>query len=137
MSGIIAVYGLVVSVLIAGDRACASCRARAPLTCGAVDPANPYAAAAGFVHLGAGLACGLTGLSAGYAIGRVGDSVRAVRGRGGGADGARSACVRTCTRAACLCRWCSSSSSRRCWGSTGLSSTPLLGTADADDVHAG
>jgi len=58
MSGIIAVYGLVVSVLIAGG----------------LDPSKDYPAAAGFVHLGAGLACGFTGLSAGYAIGTVGDS---------------------------------------------------------------
>ncbi|EKM79225.1 hypothetical protein AGABI1DRAFT_85094 [Agaricus bisporus var. burnettii JB137-S8] len=59
MSGIIAVYGLVVSVLIAGS----------------LTP-NEYPLAAGFVHLGAGVACGMTGLSAGYAIGYVGDSVR-------------------------------------------------------------
>ncbi|KAK7056817.1 v-type proton ATPase 16 kDa proteolipid subunit 2 [Paramarasmius palmivorus] len=57
MSGIIAVYGLVVSVLISG----------------ALTPRD-YSLFAGFVHLGAGLACGLTGLSAGYAIGIVGDS---------------------------------------------------------------
>ncbi|KAJ3573174.1 hypothetical protein NP233_g2595 [Leucocoprinus birnbaumii] len=57
MSGIIAVYGLVVSVLIAGS----------------LKP-DGYALSAGFAHLGAGLACGLTGLSAGYAIGYVGDS---------------------------------------------------------------
>jgi hypothetical protein len=78
MSGIIAVYGLVVSVLIAGDREycpppVASSQAH---DCTPVDPSRPYAAASGFVHLGAGLACGLTGLSAGYAIGCVGDSVR-------------------------------------------------------------
>lgn len=30
----------------------------------------------GFVHLGAGLACGITGIAAGYAIGFVGDAVR-------------------------------------------------------------
>lgn len=58
MSGIIAVYGLVVSVLIAGS----------------LNPRNDYSLFAGFVHLGAGLACGFTGLSAGYAIGFVGDS---------------------------------------------------------------
>ncbi|CAE6537821.1 unnamed protein product [Rhizoctonia solani] len=58
MSGIIAVYGLVVAVLISG----------------AMDPKAPYPLFSGFVHLGAGLACGLTGLSAGYAIGIVGDS---------------------------------------------------------------
>lgn len=57
MSGIIAVYGLVVSVLISGG----------------LTPKG-YSLFAGFVHLGAGLACGLTGLSAGYAIGIVGDS---------------------------------------------------------------
>ncbi|VDC00788.1 unnamed protein product [Peniophora sp. CBMAI 1063] len=58
MSGIIAVYGLVVSVLIAGN----------------LDPANDYTLFAGAMHLGAGLACGVTGLAAGYAIGIVGDS---------------------------------------------------------------
>ncbi|EJF63392.1 V-type ATPase [Dichomitus squalens LYAD-421 SS1] len=57
MSGIIAVYGLVVSVLIAGG----------------LKPTD-YSLYAGFVHLGAGLACGFTGLAAGYAIGFVGDS---------------------------------------------------------------
>jgi len=57
MSGIIAVYGLVVSVLISGS----------------LKPDN-YPLFAGFVHLGAGLACGCTGLAAGYAIGLVGDS---------------------------------------------------------------
>ncbi|KAL7421617.1 v-type proton ATPase 16 kDa proteolipid subunit 2 [Cryptotrichosporon argae] len=58
MSGIIAVYGLVVSVLIAGN----------------ISPSEPYALFAGFIHLAAGLACGLTGLAAGYAIGIVGDA---------------------------------------------------------------
>lgn len=58
MSGIVAVYGLVVSVLIVGR----------------LDPSQDYPLYSGFVHLGAGLACGLTGLSAGYAIGIVGDS---------------------------------------------------------------
>ncbi|KAF5340650.1 hypothetical protein D9611_007510 [Ephemerocybe angulata] len=56
MSGIIAVYGLVVSVLIAGSLS------------------TKYSLFAGFVHLGAGLACGFTGLAAGYAIGHVGDA---------------------------------------------------------------
>jgi hypothetical protein len=41
----------------------------------AVSPDKPYPLFAGFVHLGAGLACGFTGLSAGYAIGFIGDSV--------------------------------------------------------------
>jgi len=58
MSGIIAVYGLVVSVLIAGD----------------LEPTKDYPLFSGFIHLAAGLACGLTGLSAGYAIGIVGDT---------------------------------------------------------------
>jgi len=58
MSGIIAVYGLVVSVLIVGR----------------LDPSQGYPLYSGFVHLGAGLACGSTGLAAGYAIGIVGDS---------------------------------------------------------------
>jgi len=58
MSGIIAVYGLVVSVLIAGG----------------LNPAQDYSLFAGLIHLAAGLACGLTGLAAGYAIGIVGDS---------------------------------------------------------------
>lgn len=57
MSGIIAVYGLVVSVLIAGGL-----------------KVGDYSLYAGFIHLGAGLACGFTGLAAGYAIGYVGDS---------------------------------------------------------------
>jgi len=57
MSGIIAVYGLVVSVLLSGNVR-----------------ANDYTLAAGFIHLAAGLACGMTGISAGYAIGIVGDS---------------------------------------------------------------
>lgn len=48
----------------------------------AVNPTQDYSLYSGFVHLGAGLACGFTGLAAGYAIGIVGDSVRA-----------------------CLCRW--------------------------------
>ncbi|KAI5986152.1 hypothetical protein EDD15DRAFT_2200231 [Pisolithus albus] len=58
MSGIVAVYGLVVSVLIAGS----------------LHPSKDYTLAAGFIHLGAGLSCGMTGIGAGYAIGIVGDS---------------------------------------------------------------
>ncbi|KAF7973734.1 hypothetical protein HWV62_14304 [Athelia sp. TMB] len=57
MSGIIAVYGLVVSVLISGNVRAAD-----------------YSLAAGFIHLAAGIACGMTGLAAGYAIGIVGDA---------------------------------------------------------------
>ncbi|KAH8114543.1 V-type ATPase [Phellopilus nigrolimitatus] len=58
MSGIIAVYGLVVSVLIVGG----------------LNPALDYSLYNGFIHLAAGLSCGFTGLAAGYAIGIVGDS---------------------------------------------------------------
>ncbi|EIW70391.1 hypothetical protein TREMEDRAFT_43111, partial [Tremella mesenterica DSM 1558] len=58
MSGIIAVYGLVVSVLIAGS----------------ISPSETYSLFGGFVHLAAGLSCGMTGLAAGYAIGIVGDA---------------------------------------------------------------
>ncbi|KAL1411542.1 v-type proton ATPase 16 kDa proteolipid subunit 2 [Vanrija albida] len=57
MSGIIAVYGLVVSVLIAGN----------------INPGK-YSLFQGFIHLAAGLSCGMTGMSAGYAIGVVGDA---------------------------------------------------------------
>ncbi|CAO3573551.1 unnamed protein product [Mortierella alpina] len=56
MAGIISVYGLVISVLIAGSLS-----------------SSNYSLYAGFVHLGAGLCVGLTGLVAGYAIGIVGD----------------------------------------------------------------
>ncbi|KAF9198945.1 v-type proton ATPase 16 kDa proteolipid subunit 2 [Haplosporangium sp. Z 27] len=56
MAGIISVYGLVISVLIAGS----------------LTPTG-YSLFSGFVHLGAGLCVGLTGLAAGYAIGIVGD----------------------------------------------------------------
>lgn len=60
MSGIIAVYGLVISVLIAGD----------------MSPEKNYSLFSGFMHLSCGLSVGLTGLAAGYAIGIVGDAVR-------------------------------------------------------------
>jgi len=58
MSGIIAVYGLVVSVVISGS----------------LSPQANYPLFSGFVHLGAGLACGITGMAAGYAVGLVGDA---------------------------------------------------------------
>jgi V-type H+-transporting ATPase 16kDa proteolipid subunit len=76
MSGIIAVYGLVVSVLIAGSSPCCSPLQLVDLIFFfSVNPHADYPLFSGFVHLGAGLACGLTGISAGYAIGFVGDSV--------------------------------------------------------------
>ncbi|KAJ9645818.1 v-type proton ATPase 16 kDa proteolipid subunit 2 [Coniosporium tulheliwenetii] len=60
MSGIIAVYALVIAVLIAGDM-------NPP-------PQQHYSLFNGFMHLACGLSVGLTGLAAGYAIGVVGDS---------------------------------------------------------------
>lgn len=59
MAGIIAIYGLVVAVLIAGKLSTAS---------------SGYGLYEGFVHLGAGLSVGLSGLAAGFAIGIVGDA---------------------------------------------------------------
>lgn len=61
MSGIIAVYALVVAVLIAGSM-------KPP-------PDVHYSLYNGCMHLACGLSVGLTGLAAGYAIGIVGDSV--------------------------------------------------------------
>ncbi|XP_045102848.1 V-type proton ATPase 16 kDa proteolipid subunit [Portunus trituberculatus] len=59
MAGIIAIYGLVVAVLLAGK----------------LDAADAgYSLYYGFVHLGAGLSVGLSGLAAGFAIGIVGDA---------------------------------------------------------------
>ncbi|KAK5109883.1 v-type proton ATPase 16 kDa proteolipid subunit 2 [Meristemomyces frigidus] len=60
MSGIIAVYSLVVSVLIAGNM-------KPP-------PQKHYTLFEGCMHLACGLSVGLTGLAAGYAIGVVGDA---------------------------------------------------------------
>lgn len=57
MAGIIAIYGLVVAVLIAGQLA-----------------PEHYTLFKGFIHLGAGLAVGFSGLAAGFAIGIIGDA---------------------------------------------------------------
>jgi V-type H+-transporting ATPase proteolipid subunit len=62
MSGILAVYSLVISVLIASDM-------KPP-------PEKNYSLFDGFCHMAAGLSVGLSGLAAGYAIGIVGDAVR-------------------------------------------------------------
>ncbi|KAL7734930.1 hypothetical protein ACLKA6_011200 [Drosophila palustris] len=56
MAGIIAIYGLVVAVLIAGTLN------------------NDYTIQKGYIQLGAGLSVGLAGLAAGVAIGIVGDA---------------------------------------------------------------
>nr|POF07081.1 v-type proton atpase 16 kda proteolipid subunit 2 [Quercus suber] len=61
MSGIIAVYALVVAVLIAGNMQSPSSN-------------NTYSLFQGCLHLACGLSVGLTGCGAGYAIGIVGDS---------------------------------------------------------------
>ena len=61
MSGILAVYALVISVLIASD-------IRPP-------PNKNYSLYNGIMHMAAGLSVGLPGLAAGYAIGIVGDAV--------------------------------------------------------------
>ncbi|CAM1502254.1 Fc.00g042380.m01.CDS01 [Cosmosporella sp. VM-42] len=60
MSGIIAVYSLVIAVLIAED----------------LQPPSKqsYSLFTGFLHLGCGIAVGMTGLAAGYCIGIVGDT---------------------------------------------------------------
>merc|ERR1719461_302741 len=57
MAGILAIYGVVVAVLIAGKLS-----------------STGYTLFQGFLHLGAGLAVGLSALAAGYAIGIVGDA---------------------------------------------------------------
>jgi len=59
MAGIIAIYGLVVAVLIAGQLQ---------------EPNKGYSPFKGFLHFGAGLSVGLSGLAAGFAIGIVGDA---------------------------------------------------------------
>jgi F0F1-type ATP synthase membrane subunit c/vacuolar-type H+-ATPase subunit K len=59
MSGIIAVYALVIAVLIAGDMG--------------PPPSQHYSLFTGFMHLASGLSVGGAGLAAGYAIGIVGD----------------------------------------------------------------
>ncbi|EDW32317.1 GL10498 [Drosophila persimilis] len=56
MAGIIAIYGLVVSVLLTGSLI------------------KMYPTYKGFLNLGAGLAVGLSGMAAGFAIGVVGDA---------------------------------------------------------------
>ncbi|XP_016956541.1 V-type proton ATPase 16 kDa proteolipid subunit c [Drosophila biarmipes] len=57
MAGIIAIYGLVVSVLLSGE----------------LGPSLKYSLPNGYVHLAAGLSVGFAGLAAGYAVGEVGD----------------------------------------------------------------
>eukprot|EP00160_Parvularia_atlantis_P013566 Unigene2912_Nuclearia_a/m.8992 Unigene2912_Nuclearia_a/g.8992 ORF Unigene2912_Nuclearia_a/g.8992 Unigene2912_Nuclearia_a/m.8992 type:complete len:170 (-) Unigene2912_Nuclearia_a:109-618(-) len=58
MAGIIAIYGLVVSVLIAGAIG---------------DPGAKYSLASGLTHMGSGLSVGFAGVAAGLAVGTVGN----------------------------------------------------------------
>ncbi|KAK3858631.1 hypothetical protein Pcinc_035189 [Petrolisthes cinctipes] len=60
MAGIIAIYGLVIAVLIAGKLGTVT--------------GDGYTLYQGFAHLAAGLSVGLSGLAAGFAIGVVGDA---------------------------------------------------------------
>lgn len=76
-AGIIAIYGLVVSVLISGDRECTALRkvllvlvdATLTLRIMRVVVKSPMPLYTGFIQLGAGLSVGLAGLAAGFAIG--------------------------------------------------------------------
>ncbi|KAG5672225.1 hypothetical protein PVAND_002367 [Polypedilum vanderplanki] len=58
MAGIVAIYGLVISILIAGQ----------------IHEPKEYPIYKGFMHLGAGLSVGISGLASGFAIGIVGDA---------------------------------------------------------------
>lgn len=68
MSGIIAVYGLVMAVLIAG-----SLNPLEDYSLFKFHPFRPVLTYSGIIHLSSGLCVGLTGLAAGYCIGIVGD----------------------------------------------------------------
>lgn len=105
MSGILAVYALVISVLIASD-------IKPP-------PDNTYSLYAGFMHMAAGLSVGLSGLAAGYAIGIVGDAVRSV----GSTMAAHTDICRvyalSCASPGFSSAWSSSSFSPKFWVFTG------------------
>jgi len=58
MAGIVAMYGMVVSVIIASG----------------LSSTHPTSLAASMIQMGAGLSVGLCGMSAGFAIGIVGDA---------------------------------------------------------------
>jgi ATP synthase proteolipid subunit len=91
MSGILAVYSLVISVLIASDM-------KPP-------PEKNYSLFDGFCHMAAGLSVGLSGLAAGYAIGIVGDAVRTTYSyRHAWANSSR-ACVPLCSSLGSLSVW--------------------------------
>jgi len=92
MSGIIAVYALVIAVLIAGDMA--------------PPPGQHYSLFTGFMHLACGLSVGLTGLAAGYAIGIVGDMVCSGIARKTVATDDSRACGLTCSNQGYSWEWC-------------------------------
>jgi V-type H+-transporting ATPase 16kDa proteolipid subunit len=58
MAGIVAIYGLVVSMIISSS----------------LSSSRPTPLAASMIHFGAGLSVGLSGLAAGFSIGVVGDA---------------------------------------------------------------
>lgn len=110
MSGIIAVYALVVAVLIAGSM-------KPP-------PEGNYTLFHGCLHLACGLSVGLTGLAAGYAIGIVGDSVGGAISRARwrlSTDSGYREYARTCNSRAFLWEWFSYSFSGKYWDCTGKS----------------
>merc|ERR1712232_324782 len=75
-AGILGIYGLIVSLLIASR--ISSATASASIKDVTVYYQSDYSSFQGYMHLGAGLAAGLASLSAGLTIGIVGDtSVRA------------------------------------------------------------
>lgn len=79
MSGIIAVYGLVIAVLIAGDVSpTQTMDLYSYVLWNKTAPGSVYLTLLtpqrGFMHLAAGLSVGLAGVAAGYAIGIVGDA---------------------------------------------------------------
>ena len=107
MSGILAVYALVISVLIASD-------IKPP-------PEKQYSLFAGFMHMGAGLSVGLSGLAAGYAIGIVGDAVGAEVTTIRAMANYHRVCAPLCVSQEFLSAWFSFSFSLKYWVSTGMS----------------
>lgn len=78
MSGIIAVYSLVIAVLIAEDmgpppQQYSLFRYSSLPEPGSLETVKLISGNSGFMHLACGLAVGMTGLAAGYCIGIVGD----------------------------------------------------------------
>lgn len=105
MSGILAVYALVISVLIASD-------IKPP-------PDSNYSLYNGIMHMAAGLSVGLPGLAAGYAIGIVGDVVRTMDSQLNSKTNPNRACAPTCASRGSLSAWSSSSFSQKCLDFTG------------------